>query len=123
MAIATLSWQVTSTGPRSSAGAPKPTGLVYPQVYVDVGLTMTHLGVRARHALGEYFELAPFGKLMCSTDAYGLPELYCVGAAQFRAALRGLLDAWLADDALSTADAGRIARQICAGNAQRVYGL
>src|SRR5439155_15509384 len=49
--------------------------LVYPHVYVDVGLTMTHLGVRAAAALGEFLELAPLRKLMFSTDAYGLPEL------------------------------------------------
>ncbi len=96
--------------------------LGYPHVYVDVGLTMTHLGVRAPTALGDFFELAPFGKLLFSTDAYGLPELYRVAAAQFRAALGTLLDAWLADDALSTVDAERIAAAICAGNAQRVYG-
>jgi uncharacterized protein len=95
--------------------------LTYPHVYVDVGLTMTHLGVRAPIALGEYFELAPFGKLMFSTDGYALPELYLVAAAQFRAALGGLVDGWLADDALSTVDAESIAAGICGGTARRVY--
>jgi predicted TIM-barrel fold metal-dependent hydrolase len=96
--------------------------LVYPHVSVDVGLTMTHLGTRARDALGDFLELAPFGKVLFSTDGYGLPELYTVAAAQFRAALSGLLDTWHADGALSTVDAERIAAQICAGNARRVYG-
>ena len=64
----------------------------YPHVYVDVGLTMTHLGVRAAAALGEFLELAPLRKLMFSTDAYGLPELYPVAAAQFRTALRTLIN-------------------------------
>jgi len=95
--------------------------LVHPHVYADVGLTMTHLGVRATAVLGEFFELAPFGKLMFSTDAYGLPELYHVAAAQFRAALSGLLDTWRADGALSTVDAERIAALVCAGTARRVY--
>ena len=95
--------------------------LVYPHVYVDVGLTMTHLGVRAAAALGEFLELAPLRKLMFSTDAYGLPELYPVAAAQFRTALRTLLDGWLAADALSTVDAERIAAGICGGTARRVY--
>jgi uncharacterized protein len=95
--------------------------LVYPHVYADVGLTMTHLGARAAAALGEFLELAPFGKLMFSTDAYGLPELYTVAAAQFRAALGALLDGWLAEEALSTVDAERIAAGICGGTARRVY--
>lgn len=94
---------------------------VYPHVYVDVGLTLTHLGARACAVIAEYLELAPFGKLLFSTDAYLLPELYLVGAAQFRHALRRLLDQWLADGAISTTDAERIAEQIGAGNARRIY--
>lgn len=97
--------------------------LVYPHVYVDVGLTMTHLGARAPYTLGDFLELAPFGKVMFSTDAYGLPELYLVGAAQFRAALGGLLDAWRSEGAVSAEDATRLAEQVCAGNARRVYRL
>jgi predicted TIM-barrel fold metal-dependent hydrolase len=97
--------------------------LTHPHVYVDVGLTMTHLGARAGAALAEFGELAPFGKLLFSTDAYGLPELYLAGAAQFRHALRRLLDDWVRGGALSTVDAERIAGQICAGNARRLYRL
>ncbi len=97
--------------------------VVYPHVYVDVGLTMTHLGLRAGAVLAEFAELAPFGKLLFSTDAYGLPELYLVGAAQFRLALDQLLSRWRADDAISPVDAHRLAEQICAGNAVRVYRL
>ncbi|HEY2949633.1 MAG TPA: amidohydrolase family protein [Micromonosporaceae bacterium] len=94
---------------------------VYPHVYVDIGLTLTHLGTRADVVLAEYLELAPFGKLVFSTDAYLLPELYLVGAAQFRHALSRLLDQWLADGATTITDAERIAEQISAGNARRVY--
>jgi hypothetical protein len=94
---------------------------VYPHVYLDIGLTVGHLGVRARAVLAECFELASFGKLLFSTDAYLLPELYLVGAAQFRHALRQVLDGWLADDAITVADAERIADRIGAGNARYVY--
>jgi len=97
--------------------------LVHPHVYVDVGLTMTHVGARAAAVLGEFCELVPFGKLLFSTDAYGLPELYLVGAAQYRQALRHLLDGWVRDDALSTVDAERVAELVCAGNAKRLYLL
>lgn len=81
---------------------------VYPNVYVDVGLTVTH----ASPALGEFFELAPFTKLLYSSDAYGLAELFLVGAAQFRAALSD----WL------TIDADRITAAVTTENARRVYG-
>lgn len=95
---------------------------VYPHVYVDVGLTVSHLGLRSATALAEFFELAPFGKLLFSTDAYLLPELYAVGVAQFRHSLGSMLDEWIADDAVTVADAERIATGVCAGNARRVYG-
>jgi uncharacterized protein len=97
--------------------------VVYPHVYVDLGLTMTHLGLRAGAVLAEFAELAPFDKLLFSTDAYGLPELYLVGTAQFRLALDQLLSRWRADHAISTVDARRLAEQICAGNARRIYQL
>ena len=96
---------------------------VYPNVYLDVGLTVGHVGTRADAVLAEYFELAPFGKVLFSTDAYRLPELYLVGAAQFRHSLDRMLAAWQADDAISTVDAERLAEMVSSGNARRVYGL
>jgi uncharacterized protein len=96
---------------------------VYPHVYVDVGLTVTHVGTRAGAVLAEFLELAPFGKLLYSSDAYGLAELYLVGAAQFRQALGRLLDAWIGDGAVPASDAGRVAAMIGAANARRVYRL
>jgi hypothetical protein len=68
-------------------------------------------------------ELAPFAKVLFSTDAYGLPELYAVGAALFRKHLQRLLIGWVAKDACTPADAERIARMIAGGNARQVYHL
>ncbi len=96
---------------------------VYPNVYLDVGLTVGHLGVRSDAVLAEFFELAPFGKVLFSTDAYLLPELYYIGATQFRHSLRRVLDAWRADDAISAVAAERFAEGVCAGTARRVYAL
>ena len=96
---------------------------VFGQVYVDVGLTLSHVGARAAAVLGEFCELAPFGKLLFSTDAYGLAELYLVGAAQFREALDAVLRSWRERDAIGAPDAERVAAMIAAGNARRVYRL
>jgi hypothetical protein len=96
---------------------------VYPNVYLDVGLTVGHLGTRSDAVLGSYFELAPFGKVLFSTDAYRLPELYLVGAAQFRHSLGRLLSGWVLDDAMSEADAARLGEMVSSSNARRVYGL
>jgi predicted TIM-barrel fold metal-dependent hydrolase len=94
---------------------------LYPHVYVDIGLTITYVGARAREVLAEFLELAPFGKLIYSSDAYGLPELYLVGAAQFRWAIHDVLTGMVNDGAISEPDAARIAGEIGAGNAGRVY--
>lgn len=96
---------------------------VFPHVYADIGLTLTHTGPRATAVLAEFLELAPFGKLLFSTDAYGLPELYTVGSALFRTALAGVLGDWTAGGAWSEADARRVGAMIAADNARRVYGL
>lgn len=96
---------------------------VHPHVYVDVGLALGHTGARAEAVLAEVLELAPFGKVLFSTDAYGLPELYVVGAELFRHAVGGLLGGWVREGAWSRGDAERVAGLIAAGNARRLYGL
>ncbi|WP_407548785.1 amidohydrolase family protein [Streptomyces sp. Pv4-95] len=96
---------------------------VFPHVYADFGLTLTHTGTRATAVLAEFLELAPFGKLLFSTDAYGLPELYTVGSALFRTALASVLGDWTASGDWSAADARRVGAMLAADNARRVYGL
>jgi predicted TIM-barrel fold metal-dependent hydrolase len=96
---------------------------VFPHVYADVGLALSHVGARATDVLAEFLELAPFGKLLFSTDAYALPELYVVGAEAFRDALRRLLGGWVTQGAWTLRDAERVGALIAADNARRVYGL
>jgi len=88
---------------------------VFPHVYADVGLATHNLGARAGALLAEALELTPYGKFLYSSDAFGLPELYYLGAVLFRRAL--------CDFVRDIPDAARIAGLIMAGNARRVYGL
>ncbi|MFJ6080682.1 amidohydrolase family protein [Streptomyces sp. NPDC092369] len=97
---------------------------VFEQVYLDVGLTLHHVGpARARAILAEATEITPFRKLLYSSDAYGLAEFYCLGALAFRRGLTGLLQDRVDADELSLPDALRIARWAGADNARRVYRL
>ena len=96
---------------------------VFDHVFVDVGLTMQGVGTRAREVLAELLELAPFGAVLFSTDAFGLAELYAVSTALFRDALDHFLDGGVADNAWSADDARRIAQLVCADNARRAYAL
>ena len=92
---------------------------VLPHVYLDLGLAIPHVGQRAAAVLAETLELAPFHKLLYSSDAYGLAELYFVAATGFGDAL----DEVLAALAISGREHDRIAEMIRSGNARRVYTL
>jgi predicted TIM-barrel fold metal-dependent hydrolase len=96
---------------------------VYPHVYCDVGLALNFTGARAHAVLAESLELAPFGKALYSSDAFGLPELHFLGAVVFRRAFERVTNEWLRDGLLTPADAARIGEMIGAGNARRVYRL
>jgi predicted TIM-barrel fold metal-dependent hydrolase len=96
---------------------------VFPHVYVDAGLATHNLGARAPALLAEALELAPFGKFLYSSDAFGLPELYYLGAALFRSALSGLLRAGLEQDLYTERAAIRLTRMLGADNAKRAYRL
>ncbi|MEU7097599.1 amidohydrolase family protein [Streptomyces longwoodensis] len=96
---------------------------VFPHVYADAGAALVRTGARAATVLAEILELAPFGKILFSSGAGGLPELHVVGAQLFREALARVLGDWVAEGAWSPDDAQRVAGMIAAGNARRVYGL
>jgi predicted TIM-barrel fold metal-dependent hydrolase len=96
---------------------------VYPHVYFDVGLALNHVGPSAGTVLAESLELAPFQKLLYSSDAFGLAELHYLGALRFRRALAGVLDRWVAAGEMGADYASWIAHAVGAENARRVYGL
>ena len=96
---------------------------VFPHVYVDAGLATHNLGARAPALLAEALELAPYGKFLYSSDAFGLPELYYLGAALFRSALSAHLRAGLAEDLYTERTTWRLTRMLCADNAKRAYQL
>ncbi|MEV6823373.1 amidohydrolase family protein [Amycolatopsis sp. NPDC051102] len=94
---------------------------VFPHAWVDVGLSLNYVGASAQQVLSEVLELAPFGKVLFSTDAYGLPELYHLGAVLFRRAMTGLCEEAVRAGDWSTGDAERVARMVAGGNARRLY--
>jgi uncharacterized protein len=96
---------------------------VFPHVYVDAGLATHNLGTRAPALLAEALELAPFGKFLYSSDAFGLPELYYLGAVLFRRALSEFLSAGLDEGLYTERTVVRLTRMLCADNAKRAYRL
>jgi predicted TIM-barrel fold metal-dependent hydrolase len=96
---------------------------VFDHALMDLGLAVHNAGALSNGPIRETLELVPFGKLLFSTDAYGLAELYLLGALLFRHGFGIVLDDLLADGDLSEDDAAHLARLVARDNAVRVYGL
>jgi predicted TIM-barrel fold metal-dependent hydrolase len=96
---------------------------VFDQVFMDLGLTTHNTGALSTGVLRETLELVPFGKLLFSSDAYGLAELYLLGALLFRRAMSTVLGELVAAGEASADDAARVARLVAGENARRAYAL
>jgi predicted TIM-barrel fold metal-dependent hydrolase len=96
---------------------------VFPHVYLDVGLAVNYTGVRSRAIVAESLEVAPFGKVLFSSDAWGPAELHYLGTVLWRRAMSSVLSEWVESGEWSGADAQRVAQMVGAGNAKRVYRL
>lgn len=96
---------------------------IFDNVYLDIGLAVHNVGDRAPALLAETMELAPFGKILYSSDACGLPELYYLAARLFRRALERVLAGGVVRGEWSAGDASRIADLLARENAERVYRL
>ncbi|MBO1901799.1 amidohydrolase family protein [Leucobacter weissii] len=96
---------------------------VFPHVYFDLGLGINYSGAASTAIIREGLELAPFGKLLYSSDAWGLPELHLLGARLWRAGLSAALQEFVDRGEWSTGEALRVAELTCSENARRVYGL
>ncbi|WP_460606308.1 amidohydrolase family protein [Jatrophihabitans fulvus] len=96
---------------------------VFDHVFVDVGLAVQNVGGGARRILAELLELAPFGSVLFSTDAFALPELYLTSTAAFHDAFGAFADDALQHGELDVRTLDRLAAMITSGNARRAYGL
>jgi uncharacterized protein len=96
---------------------------VFDHVFIDVGLATHNTGALSRQLIGEALELVPFGKLLFSTDAYGLAEYYYLGALLFRRGLGEVLGRLVGDSEMSEPDARHLAALVGGDNARRVYAI
>ncbi|OBH13912.1 amidohydrolase family protein [Mycobacterium sp. E1747] len=90
-------------------------------VYVDGGLSVNQLGARSPAFIARLLELAPFGKVLYSSDGFGPAELHYLGATLWRRAIHRVLRGFVDDDDWSEADAMRVVDLIAHGNAAALY--
>ncbi len=96
---------------------------VYPHVWLDTGSAVNYTGPSSQELIRASLELAPFGKMLFSSDAFGLPELYYCGALLWRRGVGEILDEWVKQDRMGVDDAHRYLSWFAHGNAQRAYKL
>ncbi|MDT5016707.1 MAG: uncharacterized protein QOD39_2867 [Mycobacterium sp.] len=92
-------------------------------VYLDGGLAVNYLGARSSAFIGRLLEMAPFRKILYSSDGFGPAELHYLGARLWRNGIRDTLQRFVDADEWSERDAIRVVDLIANENAQRVYGL
>ena len=96
---------------------------MFRNVFLDVGLAINYSGARSPAIIAESLELAPFHKILFSSDAWGLSELTYLGSRLFRNGLAQTLGSWVNSGEWSLADAKRVSSAISFENAQEVYSL
>lgn len=96
---------------------------VYPNVYADFGLAIPFVAGDARAIVRELLGLAPASKVLYSSDAFHIPELYYLGAVMGRRALGDVLAEYVADGLIDEGAARGMAEMILYRNAERVYEL
>ncbi|XP_022978991.1 protein fluG-like [Cucurbita maxima] len=97
---------------------------VYPQVYLDFGLTIPKLSVHGMiSALKELLELAPIKKVMFSTDGSAFPETFYLGAKKSRDVVLSVLQDACIDGDLSISEAVEAVNDMFSQNAMKLYKI
>ena len=92
-------------------------------VYLDGGLSTNYLGARSGAFIARLLEMAPFRKILYSSDAFGPAELHYLGATLWRNGIHTVLRKFVDAGEWSESDAMRVVDLIARGNAARIYGI
>ncbi len=92
-------------------------------VYLDCGLSINYLGARAPAFIARLLELAPFRKIVYSSDGFGPAELHYLGATLWRRGIHHTLRGFVDAGEWSEADAIRVVDLVASDNAARIYRL
>ena len=96
---------------------------MFPNVYADLGEVNLFVAGEVPGIVRELLGLAPASKILFSTDASLVPELYWLGARAGRRALARVLDEHVTDGLIDQDAALAMAEQILWRNAERLYRL
>ena len=96
---------------------------VFRNLYYDVGFTLNFAAPQSEVILAEALEMGKFSKMLYSSDAFGLPELYYLDPFSSGGPSRASSTAPIAEDFCSAQDADEIVSLIASENARRIYPI
>jgi len=94
---------------------------LYSHVWMDLGLAIPFATIDIPSVWRQALSLTPTSKILFSTDAYSIPEIYWLAARWGRWGLSQMLDELIQIGALAQDEAVEVAHQILHGNAERLY--
>ncbi len=96
---------------------------MYPNVFMDISLAIPFITTQIPQMIRETLGLTPISKVMYSSDAFSIPEIFWLANRWGRAALEQVLGEIVDAGALSEAQAQRAGEQILSENARQLYQL
>jgi len=96
---------------------------LYSNVWMDLGLAIPFATVDIPSVWRQALSLTPISKILFSTDAYSIPDIYWLAARWGRRGLSQILDELMAIGAFVQEEALEAAHQILHGNAEKLYGV
>lgn len=97
---------------------------VYKNAFLDIGEIFPMVSIEGQvAAIKQAMELAPFSKLLWSTDGHHFPESYWLANKQFRHVLFRVFKDLLAEEVITIEEATRAIRDIMFENSNRIYYL
>jgi hypothetical protein len=96
---------------------------IYSNVWMDVGLAIPLATVDIPSVWRQALSLTPTSKILFSTDAYSIPDIFWLAARWGRCGLAQLLEGLIALGAFTRDEALDAAHQILHGNAEVLYDV
>jgi hypothetical protein len=94
---------------------------LYSNVWMDLGLAVPFATVDIPSVWRQALSLTPISKVLFSTDAYSLPDIYWLAARWGRWGLAQVLDELMAIGAFTQGEALDAAHKILHGNSEKLY--
>jgi len=94
---------------------------IYSNVWMDVGLAIPFATVDIPSVWRQALSLTPTSKILFSTDAYSIPDIYWLAARWGRWGLAQVFEELIKLEAFTHDEALEAAHQILNGNAEKLY--